>query len=168
LVAADFPGPAERRSCRRAQRGLVHIEPCLHGCWVFPRLQPAFLFAERWDGTSWFAESMPEPVGATYPFVSGLSCTSNNFCIAVGSYLGAGPDQPFAERWDGSAWSVEPMPQVAGPVDTELSSVSCTSSSACIAVGQYSTFPFQGTYKDSRRAMGWDQLVGSEHPQRFR
>ena len=115
---------------------------------------PLFLFAERWDGTSWFAESMPEPVGATYPYVSGLSCTSSSFCTAVGSYLGAGPDQPFAERWDGSALSLEPMPQVADPVDTELSSVSCTSPSACIAVGQYSTFPFQGSY--NTLAERWD------------
>jgi hypothetical protein len=115
---------------------------------------PLFLFAERWNGTSWFAESMPEPVGAAYPNIRGLSCTSNRFCTAVGSYLGAGPDQPFAERWDGSAWSLEPMPQVADPVDTELSSVSCTSPSACIAVGQYSTFPFQGTYRTL--AERWD------------
>jgi hypothetical protein len=115
---------------------------------------PLIMFAERWDGTSWSAESMPKPVGATYPFVSGLSCTSSTFCTAVGSYLGAGPDQPFAERWDGSAWSLEPLPQVAAPVDTELSSVSCTSPSACIAVGQYSTFPFQGTYKSL--AERWD------------
>jgi hypothetical protein len=115
---------------------------------------PLSLFAERWDGTSWFAESMPEPVGAAYPFVSGLSCTSNSFCTAVGSYFGAGPDEPFAERWDGSAWSLEPMPQVANPVDTELTSVSCTSPSACFAVKQYSTFPFQGSF--STLAERWD------------
>ena len=90
---------------------------------------------------------MPEPVGATYPYVSGLSCTSDTFCIAVGSYLGALPDQPFAERWDGRIWSLAPLAQVAGPVDTELTSVSCTSPRACIAVGRHSTFPHQGTYQ---------------------
>jgi hypothetical protein len=111
---------------------------------------PLVLFAERWDGASWFTESMPAPVGATYPYVTALSCTSNSFCIAVGSDVGAGP---FAERWDGSAWSIMPLPQVAGPT-TDLSSVSCTSPSACIAVGNRSTFPFHGS--SQTLAEQWD------------
>ena len=112
------------------------------------------MVAERWDGTSWFAKSMPEPVGALHTYVNGLSCTSSSFCTAVGYYLGAGPGQPFAERWDGRNWSLAPLPHVGPPVDTSLSSVSCTSPSACIAVGQSSTFPFQGSYKTL--AERWD------------
>jgi len=115
---------------------------------------PPFLFAERWDGKSWLVESMPEPMGATFSYVTGLSCTSDTFCVAVGSYLGAVGDQPFAERWDGSTWSLASLPRVAGPVDTELTSVSCTSPRACIAVGQYSTIPHQGTYQAF--AQRWD------------
>jgi hypothetical protein len=108
---------------------------------------PRFPFAERWNGRSWLAESMQEPVGATDSYVTGLSCTSGTFCIAVGSDLDALGDQPFTERWDGSTWSLAHLPPVAGPVDTELTSVSCTSPRACVAVGQYSTFPHQGTYQ---------------------
>jgi hypothetical protein len=117
------------------------------------------LLAERWDGTRWLGESMPEPVGARYAYLNGLSCTSDTFCIAVGSYFGAGPDQPFAERWDGRTWSLARLARVAGLVDTELESVSCTSARACVAVGQYSTFPHHGTYQAF--AERWDGTTWS-------
>jgi hypothetical protein len=112
------------------------------------------LFAERWDGTTWFTESMPDP-GGSDAYVSGVSCTSTSFCSAVGTYLGPGsdPDQSFAERWNGSAWSLIPLPHIASPI-ADLSSVSCTSPSACIAVGEVSTVPFHGSFQTL--AERWD------------
>jgi hypothetical protein len=104
------------------------------------------LLAERWDGNKWSVQSMPAPTGATFSptisTVSGLSCLSSRFCIAVGSSSQetfSGEEQTFAERWDGSSWSLQPTPQ--GPGAFEFSSVSCTSPSACTAVGWYSTGP---------------------------
>jgi hypothetical protein len=104
------------------------------------------LFAERWYGSSWSIESMPDPVEASFqptatPFITGLSCWSSSFCTAVGySYVATGV-QAFAERWDGRSWSLESTPQVAGAFMTEPADVSCTSPSACVAVGDYSTAP---------------------------
>jgi hypothetical protein len=105
------------------------------------------LVAERWDGSTWSLESMPAPLsfgntlGPEGMFITGLSCSSSSFCTAVGIYnLDDSPAiLPFAERWDGHRWSVESSPELAS-TDTELNGVSCTSSRACVAVGEY--FPF--------------------------
>jgi hypothetical protein len=103
------------------------------------------LFAERWDGSSWLLESMPDPVppanisqpGTNLNGLS-LSCSSGSFCTAVGDYdLNSGGGQSFAERWDGSSWSLEATLEIVGSFDTQLMSVSCTSPSACSAVGDY-------------------------------
>jgi len=42
--------------------------------------------------------------------------------------------QPLAERWNGTRWSVVPIPHLPGAQATFLNSISCTSASACTAV----------------------------------
>ena len=78
----------------------------------------------------------------SYGFLSflGVSCVSTTTCTAVGNQFFGRPELPdettWAERWSGLAWSIAPTP--APPADTltsGLNGVSCTSSSACIAVG---------------------------------
>jgi hypothetical protein len=103
------------------------------------------LFAERWDGRDWSLESMPEPVSAAAisdqgaPYIGGLSCSSSRSCTVVGYYdlNVSGVARTFAERWDGSSWSLESTRDVAGAFATELSGVSCTSPHACVAVGEF-------------------------------
>jgi hypothetical protein len=43
----------------------------------------------------------------------------------------------LAERWDGSSWRIQPTPNPHAATSSALSGVSCTSSRACVAVGQY-------------------------------
>ena len=91
-------------------------------------------FAVRWDGNSWSVQAMPAVAGGAGDVVSGVSCPSSRSCIAVG-YLAsnfpiAGP-QPFAERWDGTSWTILTAPDVEG----NFSGVSCASSTVCMAVG---------------------------------
>jgi hypothetical protein len=51
-----------------------------------------------------------------------------------------GSDQvPLVERWNGRHWSIQHTPSRSDTVGSYLASVSCASSRACIAVGQYST-----------------------------
>jgi hypothetical protein len=71
----------------------------------------------------------------------GVSCPSPGFCMAVGSVQGRRRGVTLAETYDGASWSVVPTPNIAGAVDNELLSVSCSSPAACIAVGfrQYDT-----------------------------
>ena len=98
------------------------------------------LFAVRWNGRGWSREVMAEPPGSSNVLAGGISCPSLSSCIAVGGFsLRAAPGRylPLAERWNGAVWSVDPAPVPAGRgLSSRLTSVSCTSPVACIAVGQ--------------------------------
>ena len=98
--------------------------------------------AERWNGSEWSIQSVPNPSGeeGSNGKLFGVSCASSTFCMAVGAKLP--PSEPywqraFAETWDGSKWSIVPVPNPAGGSFIKLEGVSCTSSSACMAVGGY-------------------------------
>jgi hypothetical protein len=68
-----------------------------------------------------------------------VSCTSATACTAVGHYQnGAGTRVTLAERWDGTSWTIQPTPSLSpNYFYTTLSGVSCTSATACTAVGAH-------------------------------
>ena len=53
--------------------------------------------AERWNGTAWAMQSIPNPNGSGQ--LNGVSCTSASACTAVGYYGGY---VTLAERWNGT------------------------------------------------------------------
>jgi len=84
--------------------------------------------AARWNGGRW--SELPDP-----PATGGISCTSRTACIGVGEhYCSCSGHTPRAARWNGREWSRQRVPYTTG-VNTVLSAVSCTSASACTAVG---------------------------------
>jgi hypothetical protein len=86
--------------------------------------------AERWNGTSWAIQSIPTPSGAGAAVLERVDCTAAGACIAVGwSSYGA-----LIEHWNGAAWSIQAAPHPTGSV---LSGISCTTPTACTAVGGY-------------------------------
>jgi hypothetical protein len=85
--------------------------------------------AERWNGTTWAMQSIPNPNGSGQ--LNGVSCTSASACTAVGLYGGL----TLAERWNGKAWAVQATPNPSGANDSFLGGVSCTSVSVCTAAG---------------------------------
>jgi hypothetical protein len=94
--------------------------------------------AEAWNGTSWSIEATPNPSGAPTSVLDGVSCTSASACTAVGYYNDAsGVEDTLAEVWDGTTWSIQATPDSPGAVTSNLAGVSCTSDSACTAVGTY-------------------------------
>jgi hypothetical protein len=81
-----------------------------------------------WHGSHWRPEALIRMTmrGAFRPELHSVSCVSDRFCLAVGSY-GGGPD--FAERWNGGQWkSIHP------PIGIQPTGVSCASRTRCIAV----------------------------------
>ena len=92
--------------------------------------------AERWNGMAWTVQATPNPGGADGSALDGVSCTSASACTAVGEYNVTGNTVMLAERWNGTAWTVQATPNPALG-STGLGGVSCTSASACIAVGSY-------------------------------
>ena len=92
--------------------------------------------AERWNGTGWKIQSTPNPTGGQHNSLQGISCTSATACTAVGNYVNsAGKLVTLAERWNGTAWTVQSTPNPSGAGGSYLKGVSCTSATACTAVG---------------------------------
>jgi hypothetical protein len=100
-------------------------------------------FIEHWDGKAWTVVPSPEPDGRTYPdtWLLGVSCATSSVCVAVGYSAGDGGgfeiERTFVERWDGSAWSIEPVRLRSGN-DASVAAlwdVSCSAPTACMAVG---------------------------------
>jgi hypothetical protein len=98
---------------------------------------PLVTLAEQWNGTTWSVQATPNPSGSTFNQLNGVACTSSSACVAVGnSEDSSGAEQLLAEGWNGSTWSIETTPYSAGLSQGEFNGVSCTSSSACTAVGK--------------------------------
>jgi hypothetical protein len=90
---------------------------------------------ERWDDGAWRPESVPTRSGYATSALYGVSCLSKGACLAVGERDDRSGDQfPLLERWNGSRWIVgQAVDGVNGLA--LLIGVSCTSSTACTAVG---------------------------------
>jgi hypothetical protein len=94
--------------------------------------------AERWNGTAWSIQATPNPAGAVGSSLAAVACTSGTACTAVGDYFNSSNiESTVDERWNGTAWSVQPTPNPAGANSSELVSVACTATRSCIAVGSY-------------------------------
>ena len=96
---------------------------------------PVRTLAEAWNGKTWTIQPAPNQSGPVGGNLSGISCTSATACTAVGSANSAGGDVTLAERWDGTSWTIQTTPNPSGATASSLSAVSCTSASACTAVG---------------------------------
>ncbi|MDP9334273.1 MAG: hypothetical protein M3Q30_13335 [Actinomycetota bacterium] len=81
----------------------------------------------------------PNPTGATYTSLYGVSCTSTSSCFAVGEYyeISSYTYLTLVERWDGTSWAIVPSPSPTGVRESGLADVSCTSTTSCFAVGTF-------------------------------
>jgi hypothetical protein len=91
---------------------------------------------------TFFEGSPPTPSGSTFTTLSGVSCTSESACTAVGHYY-SGEAKEFktlVERWNGSEWSTQSSPTPPeGHARNAMLAVSCASSTSCATVGSYET-----------------------------
>lgn len=79
----------------------------------------------------------PTPASSAQPDrLWSVSCPAEDSCMAVGQGLASSPSA-IAEKWDGLAWSLVPVPLPQGASGSVLFSVSCSSSARCIAVGYH-------------------------------
>src|SRR5207302_5694680 len=89
--------------------------------------------AERLKGGRWKILPTPNPSGATTSYLQGVSCPGASACEAVGAFGTNSGGGALAEVWNGTAWALQTVPNPAGASGV-LQAVSCTSSSACLAV----------------------------------
>jgi hypothetical protein len=94
-------------------------------------------------GRNWTATTAPLPAGgAAKPdaVMTSVACATGSSCVAVGQYVAGKSDQGLLVTGYGSAWSPQqaPLPLDAGAQPAaQLGSVSCSSATACTAVGSY-------------------------------
>jgi hypothetical protein len=118
--------------------------------------------------TGWAIQLTPNPSSGTSPRLDDVSCASATSCVAVGTY-GHGASQNsrvLAERWNGRKWSILAVRVPRGSMSSSLLGVSCTSATACTAVGAYQTtesaeLPLAEHWNGTR----WS-LQGMHHPAR--
>jgi hypothetical protein len=94
---------------------------------------PAVPFAEVWSGGSWTQHSPPPPQNEPFSGLTNVSCWAPTGCMTVGDGFTTG--KVLAYRWTGLSWILQNTLD-AGPQD-QLVGVSCPTSTACIAVGDY-------------------------------
>lgn len=92
--------------------------------------------AEHWNGKSWSLLKIGKPRGDAAD-LSSVSCTKAGSCYAVGENFIDGVPNSVAELWNGSRWSVQPVPIATSSDASELAGVSCTTATNCTAVGGY-------------------------------
>lgn len=80
------------------------------------------------------AGAAARPAASGSDELSGISCTSTHYCIAVGTahMNGVGVGTPQALAWNGRGWQVLPTP---GRTGSSLSGIDCLSARRCVAVG---------------------------------
>lgn len=138
LLQSSLSLPASTRptvSCA-SQRMCVSVS----SAWVLSKRWPT---AALWTGKTWKDDAALFPSGKLEASLEGVSCPSVRICIAVGHAATVpGEGVTLVERSTDARkgeWTVEETPNPAEAVDSNLFSVSCTSSVSCTAVGYYDT-----------------------------
>lgn len=102
--------------------------------------------ADRWNGSTWKTQTVPKPSGDKSIQLNGVKCSSSTVCMAAGT--GSFPstsngssftaERTLAEQWSSGTWKIKATPNPnssANFLQDSLTAISCTSASACTAVG---------------------------------
>ncbi len=95
--------------------------------------EPFMTMAESWNGTTWTLQSTPDAAGTTDNFLTGVSCPSPGVCTASGYANTSSGTQTLAETLSGGTWTIIATPNPGN--GSRLLAVSCSSATACSAVG---------------------------------
>ncbi len=133
---------ARLRSGRRAHRASVS--------------PTSLTLAERWNGTDWTLTPTPAITGAAASQTFGVSCASSSDCFATGSWFdSSGAELPLLEHWDGTSWSIQPVPDPTGVLGARLFDVSCAAANACTAVGEAFTLTSEMAFSEQWDGTSW-------------
>ncbi|HEY3953980.1 MAG TPA: hypothetical protein VGM53_11425 [Streptosporangiaceae bacterium] len=101
---------------------------------------------------SWSLVSIP-PVRAAGGALGAVSCASPGACSAVGQFSVKTYFRmaPLGVGWNGAGWARQQMPAPSGASELDMTSESCTSASACTAVGTVNK-----DFTPAAVAEGWD------------
>lgn len=122
---------------------------------------------ETWNGTSWSLAAASSVTGAGLTQLFGIACHGTTACTAVGAMVNSlGQQVPVAERWNGTAWTAQALPAPTGGTGDTLFGVSCAATTACTAVGEYTsgTTGYPMTLAESWNGVSW-KIQATKNPQ---
>ena len=91
---------------------------------------------ERWSKGQWVIQPTPTGVtGGAGPVLFGIDCLAASNCTAVGR---SGASDTLVEQWNGINWALVTSPSPSGSSWSQLNGISCSSRTACVAVGNLS------------------------------
>jgi hypothetical protein len=128
---------------------------------------PSQALIEIYHGGSWFVDATSDALGPDdgSDQLTGVSCTSAAFCVAVGYHwpgsLTGGNFETLVQSYNGSGWSLMASPQYAGNWQSFLDGVSCSSPSFCTAVGF--AYPFAPGTDESSPGSPFTQTLQNEN-----
>jgi hypothetical protein len=87
--------------------------------------------------SSWVTVETPHAKGSDGDLLRAVSCPDSRWCVAVGwdQTVPATWYRTLIEVWNGRRWSVVPSPNISRVQNDQLTGVSCSSTSSCMAVG---------------------------------
>ena len=89
----------------------------------------------------WTIQTTTNPIGTSGGNVlQAVSCPSATACLAVGYTKQGHVVKAIAESWNGTSWTTVSSPAPVKAFVSDLGAVSCTSATACAAVGTYRDF----------------------------
>ncbi|MGH9567049.1 MAG: hypothetical protein ACRD4I_13760, partial [Candidatus Angelobacter sp.] len=92
----------------------------------------------RWNGTSWSRESVSLPAGSIAAELNGVSCVTETECVAVGSVENSSSVWVnFSALLSHGSWISLTTPTSGESTESVLTSVSCATTTSCVAVGWY-------------------------------
>jgi hypothetical protein len=135
----ETPNPKEARFSNLAGISCTTSTTCTAVGSTQTKSEVQASFAERWNGKAWVLEELAKPKEAKTTLLVGISCTSSEACIAVGSYYNSsGTIATLAEHWNGKEWTIEETANLKEAKEASLDAISCTSPETCTAIGAYS------------------------------
>ena len=137
MVASHIGFAAARKLARTwRRRVLVGVAPMIL---LFASLASVVSPAAAASAT-WSITPTPDAVASQVNSLTGVSCVSTSFCVAVGSYNnGQGVPQNLLLTWNGSTWALDSAASLSTSTSNSnsLNGVSCVSTSFCVAAGSY-------------------------------
>ena len=105
------------------------------------------------------AAAAPNPAA-----LNGVSCADATHCVSVGTRVAGSFNKTLAKHWNGTSWSVAVSADPPGKTDAELNGVTCTSSTSCFAVGNYSTKQWSRTLIEQWNGTSWRSFAAPNPP----
>jgi hypothetical protein len=132
-----MPTPKKAKASYLDAVSCTSASQCTATGWFESETEGRRTLVERWNGSEWVIQTSLSPGGGQPTSLTGVSCTSSTTCMASGFYYTIGDIFPMAQQWNGSEWSSLEVPKPIEENEAFLEAVSCTSSTACTAVGRY-------------------------------